>query len=234
MALGKRMMRGASKGVLGFAGLVALYFMFALVLGLVPVNRGYVALPDAIPADGIEVFVVSNGVHAGFAVPLVSRVDDLRSDLPLPPGVGTGNDQDIYVMIGWGDQRFYTQTRTWGDLTLRNTVSALLGFNDTVVHVEHIARPRASEHDVPVRLSEAQYKRLLGHIGRFLRRDQKGRLIRLEGVSHGRRDAFYMALGRYTLIYTCNEWVREGLAAAGVRTSAWSPLDWAIFHHLRR
>lgn len=230
----KRMVRGVGKGMLAFAGFVALYFVCALVLGLVPVNRGFVAAPDGILGDGIEVFVVSNGVHAGFAVPLVSRVADLRPDLPLPPGVGGGNDEDIYVMIGWGDQRFYTQTRTWNDLTLRNTVSALLGFNDTVLHVEHIARPRASEHDVSMRLSEAGYQRLLGHIGGFVRRDGQGRPIRLDGVSHGRQDAFYMALGRYTLIYTCNEWVRAGLAAAGVRTAAWSPLDWAIFHHLRR
>jgi hypothetical protein len=37
----------------------------------------------------------------------------------------------------------------------------------------------------------------------------------------------------YTFWFTCNEWVRRGLAEAGVRTAAWAPFDAAIFWQMR-
>ena len=111
---------------------------------------------------------------------------------------------------------------------------ALLGSNDTVVHVEHMAKPRASSDFVPMRLGAEAYRRLIAHLRASLRSNGGGRPVLLPGVNHGRLDAFYRGTGRYTAIYTCNEWVRAGLAAAGVRTAVWAPLDWAIFHHLRR
>lgn len=208
------------------AGFLASYFLSALVLGLVPVNRGFVE-----PADGTEIFVFTNGVHAGLAVPLSSAGGNLAELFPPPPGSA---GREIFVMVGWGDRRVYTQTRTWGDLSFTSVALALLGSNDTVVHVEHIARPKASEHFVPVRLSAEAMGRLVAHIRASLLGNGGGRPVLLPGVDHGRLDVFYVGTGRYTAIYTCNEWVRAGLAAAGVRTAVWAPLDWAIFHQLKR
>lgn len=213
--------------VLAFMGFVAIYAGIALVLGLLPVNRRFVP-----PADGIEIHLVTNGVHAGFAVPLVNGIADLRADFPLPPGVA--EERDIFVMVGWGDRLVYTETPTWRDLKPLSAVTALLGLNSTVMHVEHIRRPAPSAQFVSTRIDENGYRRLIGHVRASLRRDAHGRAIRLAGISHGRKDAFYEALGRYTLIYTCNEWVREGLAIAGVRTAVWAPLDTALFWQLRR
>ena len=210
----------------GVAGLLTSYFVAALVLGLVPVNRSF-----AEPANGIEIFVFTNGVHAGLAVPLASAGANLAEMFPPPPG---NEGREIFVMVGWGDRRVYTATQTWSDLSLPSVALALLGSNDTVVHVEHTARPRASAEFVPVRLGLEAYRRLLVHVRASLLDNGGGQPVLLPGVSHGRRDAFYLGTGRYTVIYTCNEWVRAGLAAAGVKTAAWAPLDWAIFHHLRR
>lgn len=210
----------------GVAGLIASYALAALVLGLMPVNRSFVE-----PADGVEIFVFTNGVHAGLALPLSSPEVDLAGLFPPPPG---NEGREIFVMIGWGDRRVYTETPTWADVSLPSVVLALLGSNDTVVHVEHIARPRGSADFVAVRLGAEGYRRLVAHMRASLRGNGAGRPVFLPGVNHGRRDAFYLGTGRYTAIYTCNEWVRAGLAAAGVRTAVWAPLDWAIFHHLRR
>ena len=210
----------------GAAGLLVSYALAALVLGLVPVNRGFVE-----PADGVEIFVFTNGVHAGFVLPLTSDGADLAALFPPPPG---NDGREIYVMVGWGDRRVYTETLTWSDVSVPSVVLALLGSNDTVVHVEHMAKPRASADFVPMRLGAEAYRRLIAHLRASLRSNGGGRPVLLPGVNHGRLDAFYRGTGRYTAIYTCNEWVRAGLAAAGVRTAVWAPLDWAIFHHLRR
>ncbi len=207
-------------------GLLASYALAALVLGLLPVNRGFLE-----PADGIEIFVFTNGVHAGLAVPLSSAEADLAGLFPPPPG---NEGREIYVIFGWGDRRVYTEALTWADVSVSTVMLALLGSNDTVVHVEHVARPRASGDFVPVRLGAMGYRRLIGHLRASLLGNGGGRPVLLPGVSHGRLDRFYLGTGRYTAIYTCNEWVRAGLAEAGVRTAIWAPLDWAIFHHLRR
>lgn len=226
-----RFVRGLTRSAFQCLALLAsaavLYTIAALVLGLAPVNRDFVA-----PADGIEIFLVSNGVHAAFAVPLVSPVADLRRD--LPPPLSRRNDRETYVMIGWGDARIYPSTQTWRQLTAGNAIPAILGLNGTALQVEHIRSPSASDRFVPIRLSAESFRHLLEHIGSSFRRDERGRLLRMSGASHGRQDAFYEALGRYTLIYTCNEWVREGLAKAGVRTARWSPLEAPLFFQLRR
>lgn len=226
MGLLRGLWRLAVQMLLLMAGATAIYAIAALVLGLFSVNRDFIEA-----ADGIEIFLVSNGVHAAFAVPMDSPVADLRKDLPLPEAVR--EVKDAYVFIGWGDARIYPSTQTWTQLTASNAITTLLGLNGTVMHVEHARKPAASDRFVPIRISADGYRRLLVHISSSLRRDESGRLMRVAGASHGRMDAFYEALGRYTLIYTCNEWVREGLAKAGVRTARWAPLEPALFWQLR-
>lgn len=221
-----RLTRAGALACLMLGAFVGGYAVLSVVLGLVPL-KGH----GAVAADGVEVFVVTNGVHAGFALPMRNPVADLSADFPPPPAAR--GERDVFVVVGWGDRLVYTETPTWRDLKPMSALSALIGLNPTVVHIEHIRRPPASPRVVPVRLSEAAYRRLVDHIRASLGRDAQGRTLRLVGLSHGREDAFYEGRGRYTLIYTCNEWVRDGLAKAGVTTARWAPFDWAIFRHLR-
>lgn len=111
---------------------------------------------------------------------------------------------------------------------------ALLGLNGAVMQILHVARPEPSARMLPVRVSDEGYRRLLAHVRSSLRRDAYGRAVPVPGATHGRGDTFYEAQGRYHPFFTCNEWVRSGLSAAGVRTAVWSPADVALFWHLRR
>ncbi|MCX8116114.1 MAG: DUF2459 domain-containing protein, partial [Burkholderiaceae bacterium] len=65
------------------------------------------------------------------------------------------------------------------------------------------------------------------------KRQADGRPLRIDAPGYFDTDAFYEAVPVYTLWFTCNEWVRRGLADAGVRTAAWAPFDTAIFWQLR-
>lgn len=219
--------RAALQGALAVAAFISLYAAFAVALGLLPVNRGVVP-----PAAGIEIFLVGNGVHASLALPLKNSIADLQADFPLPDG--HTDSQGVLVLVGWGDRLVYTETPQWRDLKLLSAATALLGLNAAVMHVEHIRRPKPFSRSQPLHVSDEGYRRLVGHVRASLNRDPQGRAVRIAGHSHGRRDAFYEGRGRYTLIYTCNEWVREGLARAGVRTATWAPLDIALFWQLRR
>jgi uncharacterized protein (TIGR02117 family) len=102
------------------------------------------------------------------------------------------------------------------------------------MHVEYIRSPdiyRGRE----VRLSPAQYARLVDYIRASFARDAKDAPPRrLADPGYFDTDAFYAAVPRYAFWFTCNDWVRRGLAAAGVRAPLWSPFDTAIFFQLDR
>jgi uncharacterized protein (TIGR02117 family) len=191
---------------------VALYLLAALAGSHIPRNADWRQ-----PAHGIAVYVASNGVHAGLIVPrsaagidwhAVARPQDL-------PGRQAGG---AWLLFGWGDRDFYLNTPQWRDLTLRTAVTALVGSGGSLVHVDHLDSPA----DVPdirkIMLTPSQYRRLSHHI-----------LTSFAGPSpaplpgYGVRDVFYHATGRYSLLRTCNTWVGDALAAAGVRTGLWTP-----------
>jgi len=59
-----------------------------------------------------------------------------------------------------------------------------------------------------------------------------GQPILIEGAGYGPRDRFYEAHGTYHMFFTCNDWTRDMLDAAGVTTGLWAPMDWGVLYHL--
>ena len=73
------------------------------------------------------------------------------------------------------------------------------------------------EDYVETRVSPAAYDALVRHILATLAMDAEGRPRRIAGSGYHGNDGFYEARGRYSPFVTCNEWVRRGLAEAGIR-----------------
>jgi uncharacterized protein (TIGR02117 family) len=212
------------------AGIVAvplLYFLAALVLGVVPANAAFHQ-----PARGITIFVRSNGVHTWIVMPKVSAEMDWR------PYARPGHLRDPrwgnadHVAIGYGNREFYLNTPAWGDLSPRTAALALFGSGPTLLHVEHVHRPRPEPDQRPIRITRDQYRRLAGFIQRRFRLDPGGRPIPLLGRGYGPGDMFYEANGGYSFVMTCNEWTGRALRAAGVRTGLWTPFEQSIMWRL--
>jgi uncharacterized protein (TIGR02117 family) len=208
------------------------YLLLALLLGLLPVNRDF--RPTPAEAGGVTVWLRTNGVHAELVLPAAAP-HDWRAELPpaevvdaqrlaRPPALD-------WIAFGWGDRDFFVRTRTWRDLRPGTAASALLGLGPAAMHVEYLARPqdyRAQRID----LSPAQYARLVDGLRAGFARDATGRPRRIDDPGYFDTDAFYEGTGRYSLVLTCNEWIRRVLAGAGVRTAAWAPFEVALFRHL--
>jgi uncharacterized protein (TIGR02117 family) len=209
------------------------YLLLALLLGLLPVNREFRPTP---PRDGgVTVFLRTNGVHAELVLPAAAPYD-WRMELPpadvvdaarlaRPPALD-------WIAFGWGDRAFFIETRTWADLRTGTAASALLGRGPAAMYIDYIARPE----DYRVRridLSAGQYERLVAGLRAGFARDAAGRPRRIDDPGYFDTDAFYEGTGRYSLVLTCNEWIRRVLADAGVRTAVWSPFDTALFWHVR-
>lgn len=203
------------------------YLLFALVLGLIPVNSHFKPVPD-----GITIFLLSNGVHTDIVVPAESPQCNWREIFPneaFPAQVG----QAPYLGVGWGDKGFYLETPTWAELKPSVAFRAAFIPSPTAMHVTYLLRePVPGEKCRRIQISLEQYQQLIEYIKNSFLEDA-GNFILIPGKGYGQTDNFYEAKGAYNMIKTCNMWVVGGLKMVGVRTAVWSPFDKGLLYQLR-
>lgn len=204
--------RVALRVAAAFVLLLLAYGAAGLIGGAVPVNRDWRQ-----PATGVEIWIESNGIHTGVVVPKVAAGVDWRG-LARPAHLAdpryAGHD---HLSFGWGERAFYLETPTWSQVRLRTVLGAAFGSDATLVHVDHVPRPRAGGDARRLVLTPDQYRRLAAVIAASV----------APGARHHRGyyawDAFYDGTGRYSALNTCNNWTGAALRAAGVRTGWWTP-----------
>jgi uncharacterized protein (TIGR02117 family) len=204
------------------------YLGCALVLGLLPVNADWRPTDEA--QGGVPVWLRTNGVHADLVLPARGPYDFTREfprvaliDLQREPSLLPFN----WIAFGWGDRAFYLNTPTWADLDVAISWRALTAQGPSAMHVEYVRRPE--DYDARLLwLNEDEYARLVAYVRSGFSRDARGGPIRIDHPGYFATDAFYEGVGRYSAVLTSNEWVRRGLAQAGVRTARWAPFDRAL------
>ncbi len=211
----------------------ALYLLCAVVLGMSPVNRDYV------PASGentVAVYLRTNGVHAEFVLP-VQGVHDWTREFPPWSMLDVARTPSVlthrWLAFGWGDRDFMVSTPTFSDLRSGTSWRALTGQGEGALYVQVVEQPAAYEGRW-LQLSEPQYRQLVQYITDEIVRGADGRPRRLAAQGWFGNDAFFAAQSVYTFWFTCNEWIRRGLAQAGVRTARWAPFERALFWQLDR
>lgn len=218
----KKSLRHAVYGAAAILLSLVSYLLLAAMLGLWPVNRDFQS-----SADGVDIYVASNGVHTDLILPRAAQDVDWRQRLPQPL-----LHTQAYLAFGWGERRFYLETPTWQDLRVSTALRALSGLNETVLHVEAIAQPTPGANTRHLRISVRQYHDLVSYINAHLAADAHGAVIAIGGAHYNDHDHFFEARGRYSLFVTCNEWTRRALTSAGIRGPLWSPFDWALLYQL--
>lgn len=188
-----------------------LYLAAAGVLSHVPVNNNWHE-----PADGVTIYLASNGVHTGIVVPMSAAGVDWRTrarptDLSDPSLAGQ------WLIFGWGDRDFYLNTPTWREVRPGTALSALVGSGKTLVHVYHLGAFYADTDTRPMRLRADEYRRLAAFIEASFSKTRE------VSPGYGARDVFYAGRGNYNVLRTCNVWTGNAMKAAGVRTAVWSP-----------
>lgn len=211
---------------LGLLGLVVLYGALAVVLPRIAVN------PDHRPPErGIEIFLVSNGVHVDFVVPARSAVRDWTQELP-PSWFERVDPFHDHLSFGWGDKGFYLETPTWSDLRFSVAFKAAFFLSSAALHVTWCWRPRTGERCRSLRLTDEQYRSLCDWLLASFQRDESGALRRIDHAGYGPHDRFFEANGTYSLVRTCNEWTGAGLREIGVKTGVWTPFAGDVLRHL--
>jgi uncharacterized protein (TIGR02117 family) len=226
MAKLRRWLKWPTRLLVAFLGMIALYLLVAVVLGVIPVNRHWRP-----PATGVEVFVHSNGVHTDFTMPVRNAQMDWFTRFPFEHFAKPWPEA-THVAVGWGDRGFFLEARTWADVRIPTVLRALFFLSTAAMHVTWAPLPVEGPSCKRVVLTEAQYGRLCEFIVGSFRTDERGAFRPILGHGYRDWDTFYEGLGAYSLFYTCNGWTNEALKVIGVRTAAWSPFVQGILGHL--
>ena len=218
------------KCVLAVLGFAAFYGILVWVGAIIPVNSSFQSLSDH--TAGHDIYVRSNGVHTDIVLPVVTNVRDWRGVIASADLHNQSGDLP-YISFGWGDKGFYLDTPTWADLKASTAFVAAFGLGSTAMHVEAVAQPQVSDTVRHLRVSDAQLAVLVAHIDASFKYDGERRVQKINTTAnYNEHDAFYEAVGRYSLFSTCNEWTRDGLSSAQIRTAVFSPLASGVLRHL--
>ncbi|MFM7023057.1 MAG: DUF2459 domain-containing protein [Flavobacteriales bacterium] len=205
------------RAFLAVLGVIALYFIVAFILMLIPSSG-----EETADEKNHTFYVQSNGTHLDIVLPTEAIDSDFREQLHLP-----GNAK--FVSFGWGNKEFYFNVPEWKDLTFGLAFRALFFRLESAMHVNYYKFEKEKWKKIVV--AENQMAKLNKFIrSSFVQKDKK--IIPCLCPGHSDTDCFYDAQGRYSCVNTCNVWVGDALKAASVKTSVWSPLHWGVLHHL--
>lgn len=214
---------------------------FALVVIYVATMRnGDAALYPA--QDGDETFPVylaDHGYHAGL---IVRRADldrfSSRLGDPVLSALFARYQAYEWIEIGWGDEQFYRFAPSISHVTASMAFSALSGLNETtVLHVAGLKRaPEETflNSDLQrIEFSMGGIENVLRGIARTFATNPRGEPVELGKGIYG-PSLFYRARGSYSLLNTCNMWIGDLIAAAGLKVSPISSVTSAgLFAELR-
>ncbi len=203
------------------AAIIALYLLAALTGSLLPANQEWQS-----PDDGIELFIETNGLHTGIIMPLWSDVHDWTA-LVRPEHLADPSLYGSHILVGWGHEGVYRNTRLWKDLRPSDALSAVFGSKNVLIHVYHLRYPQAYPYyRRRLMVSEAEYRKIVAAIeAKFVLDDQ---YRSQPSPGYGKDDLFYRSRGYYNAFYTCNNWTSDVLQQAGIRTGRWTPFQGGV------
>ena len=208
----------------GFIGLVILYFAAFFLLSHIKVNKEYQE-----PEAGIDIYLLSNGVHVDMVLPVKNEYKDWHQAIDYKKTPAQDSTMQ-YLAFGWGDKGFYLDTPTWADLKASVAFKALFYLSTTAMHTTFYPSMVENEQCRKIRVGKDEYLKIVHYIENQFQRDEAGHFIFIPNVPlYGEYDSFYEAKGRYSLFFTCNTFTNQNLKQAGIAACFWTPFEKGLF-----
>ncbi len=204
------------KWILYFVLIPITYIIVSLILSVITIDRKiYNQVLDK------KIYLSTNGVHLN----IIIAKNDLDSLLLM----GIKHDEtEKYLSFGWGDENFYINTPTWGDLTFNNAFRAVLLKSTTLMHVTRY-KQKGSDW-VEINISDSELQKLTSYLLHTFETDKNGMKIILENKGYSKIDDFYKSKGSYSFFKTCNSWVNLGFKKSGLKCCLWTPFDFSLIN----
>jgi uncharacterized protein (TIGR02117 family) len=174
----------------------------------------------------IPVGLIISGIHTDLLIPLTPDVR-ARFAFAQTAGVPVLADGAEWLLIGWGAREFYTTAGTYADITASAVFSGVTG-DTSVMRLEVLGWVGDLTGIPMLALDEPQFAALLDTVEASLARDAGGVPIALDHPGFTTTDAFFAAMGPFNIMHTCNVWVGETMAAAGIPFGRWTPTPYAV------
>lgn len=211
-----KIVRKIFKWILYFLLIPIVYIIVSLILTAVTIERK----ADNKISDKV-IYLSTNGVHLYIVLP-VKNMDSL-----LLSGI-KHNATDNYLSFGWGDENFYMNTPTWGDLTFNNAFRALFLKSTTLLHINRYKQKYSDW--VEIKLNEHELQKMNAYLQNTFETDKNGMKIILENKGYSSTDDFYKSKGSYSCFKTCNSWVNTGFKESGLKSCLWTPFDFGLLN----
>lgn len=179
-----------------------------------------------------EIYLKSNGVHTDIVLPLDNNIIYWAKLFPFENTVSKSKDFN-YISIGWGDKGFYLDTPSWSELKARTALVAGLGIGSTAFHITYYKDMQEDDLTIKVPISKEQYASIVSTVKKNLQYEN-GRSINIKtDAQYGENDAFYEAIGSYSVFHTCNTWTNNTLKEANLPSSKWLVFDKGILYQYK-
>ena len=186
--------------------------LFGAVAALLTWTKPGDATPTGAP-DTLVVEVLDNGFHTDLAVPREALV---RRGGPLARAVA-GLAPGDWILIGWGDARFYVDRSPIADRLPDGARAFLRPGNPSVVMLDPVtADPRISygEDSAALTLTQARFHRLAARVEASL--DLSDGAPRIATARPGDDARFFASRETFSILHLCNHWTADVLNAGGV------------------
>lgn len=204
------------KGLFYFLLIPVSFLVVSLILSSITIDR-----EEDITFAEKSIYLSTNGVHLNIVMPMKNIENRVLLGLKY-------EETDDYLSFGWGDENFYINTPTWGDLTFKNAFTALFLNSSTLMHVN---RHEQKQSDwIEIKISESELKKINTYLLNSFKTDTNGMKIRLRNKGYTPMDDFYKSEGNYSIFKTCNSWVNTGFKKSGLKACLWTPFDFGLMN----
>lgn len=158
----------------------------------------------------VSIFLIDNGYHTDIALPgdLLARTggDTAKAAQSLTP--------NAWVLVGWGDARFYVETGPWLDRAPDGLRALFAPGNRSVIRLIGVSKnPLLLYGDgvVEVKVSRQGFEQMVARIDRsFAPGSQPADAPRTPNR------VFFRSVETFSILHLCNHWTGEVLNAGGL------------------
>ncbi|WP_368413180.1 TIGR02117 family protein [Dongia sp.] len=197
------------------------YFLMAMLLGMIPGRAAAIGEPT-----DYHFYACDNGVHVDIILPAVGGGRDWFGIFPPRDFAGDVTGAS-HLALGWGAKAFFATTKEWRDIRPGPVLRALFWRDSSVVHVTYHGDPQGLPNCRALATDQAGADAMFRYIDDSLDRPV-GQAWRELLPGYWPSDAFYAAMGRYSLFRTCNVWSAELLRESGRKMALWSPFSFQV------
>jgi uncharacterized protein (TIGR02117 family) len=223
MNLLKKTLKVLGLTILSLIIFVGGYFLFAYFLSRITIENEKNSIAE------MAIYIKTNGVHTDLIVPVKNDLIDWSKEVEFENTMSKDTNMK-WLGMGWGDKGFYLNTPTWADLKFSTAFKAMFAMSTTAIHATYYDTLSIGDSCLQIVISKDQYSRLINYINNSFQKDSYGHFINIKtNANYGKQDAFYEALGSYSMFHTCNTWANNGLKFCGLKACLWTPFDTGIF-----